>query len=77
MAEYHEAARAVGGYDIYVRASWCKVGKKNLIHNEHPGTFKGVLLAKDIDYLHKVMDDKWSDDTVIFSDIAGIICNLI
>ncbi|KAE8098917.1 hypothetical protein FH972_016943 [Carpinus fangiana] len=52
-------------------AGWCKVGKKNLIHDEHPGTISGVIRAKDVNYLPRVADDTWTGDTVIFSHLGG------
>ncbi|KAF7831232.1 putative galactinol--sucrose galactosyltransferase 1 [Senna tora] len=57
-------------------AGWCKVGKKNLIHDENPGTVTGVLRAKDVDYLSKVAGDKWKGDTIVFSHVAGDIIYL-
>ena len=53
-------------------AGWCKVGKKNLIHNENPGTITGVIRAKDVNYLPRVVDDTWTGDTVIFSHLGGM-----
>lgn len=53
-------------------AGWCKAGKKNLIHDLEPGTITGVIRAKDVDYLPKVADEKWSGDAVIYSHIGGM-----
>lgn len=53
-------------------AGWCKDGKKNLIHDENPGTVTGIIRAKDVDYLSRVADDKWTGDTVIFSHLSGM-----
>lgn len=53
-------------------AGWCKVGKKNLIHDEDPGTITGVIRAKDVDYLYKIAGEDWSGDAVIFSHLAGM-----
>lgn len=58
-------------------AGWCKVGKTNLIHDLEPGTMTGVIRAKDVDYLSKVADDKWSGDAVIFSHLGGMFSILI
>lgn len=58
-------------------AGWCKVGKTNLIHDLEPGTMTGVIRAKDVDYLPKVADDKWSGDAVIFSHLGGMFSILI
>ncbi|XP_028752806.1 probable galactinol--sucrose galactosyltransferase 1 [Neltuma alba] len=52
-------------------AGWCKVGKKNLIHDESPETITGAIRAKDVGYLSKVADEKWNGDTVIFSHVGG------
>ncbi|KAI4306268.1 hypothetical protein L6164_029561 [Bauhinia variegata] len=52
-------------------AGWCKVGKKNLIHDENPGITTGFLRAKDVDYLPKVADEKWTGDAIIYSHVAG------
>lgn len=58
-------------------AGWCKVGKTNLIHDLEPGTMTGVIRAKDVAYLPKVADDKWSGDAVIFSHLGGMFSILI
>ncbi|KAK4275250.1 hypothetical protein QN277_018366 [Acacia crassicarpa] len=57
-------------------AAWCKVGKKNLVHDENPGTITGIVRAKDVDYLSRVADDKWTGDTIIFSHVAGEVVYL-
>ncbi|XP_057983468.1 probable galactinol--sucrose galactosyltransferase 1 [Malania oleifera] len=57
-------------------AGWCQVGKKNLIHDEQPGTITGVIRAKDVDYLPRVAGDKWTGDTVIYSHLGGEVVYL-
>ncbi|CAN6696467.1 unnamed protein product [Malus baccata var. baccata] len=57
-------------------AGWCKVGKKNLIHDLEPGTITGVIRAKDVHYLPKVADEKWSGDVVVFSHLGGEVSYL-
>lgn len=57
-------------------AGWCKVGKKNLIHNENPDTITGVIRAKDVSYLWKIAGDSWTGDAVIFSHLAGEVVYL-
>lgn len=52
-------------------AGWCKVGKKNLIHDEQPGTITGVIRSKDVDYLPRVADAKWNGDSVVYSHLQG------
>lgn len=52
-------------------AGWCKVGKKNLIHDVNPGTITGVIRAKDVSYLPKIAGDAWTGDAVIFSHLTG------
>ncbi|KAL8469571.1 hypothetical protein ACS0TY_032424 [Phlomoides rotata] len=52
-------------------AGWCKVGKKNLIHDEQPDTITGIIRAKDVDYLPRVTDDTWNGDAVVYSHLQG------
>ncbi|KAE9614720.1 hypothetical protein Lal_00036092 [Lupinus albus] len=52
-------------------AGWCKVEKMNLIHDENPGTVTGIIRAKDVDYLSKVADHKWTGDTILCSHVGG------
>lgn len=52
-------------------AGWCKVGKKNLIHDEQPGTVTGVIRADDVDYLPKVAGDDWTGNVILYSHLAG------
>ncbi|XAR56837.1 hypothetical protein NMG60_11037458 [Bertholletia excelsa] len=57
-------------------AGWCKVGKKNLIHDEQPGTITGVIRAQDVDYLPRVTDDSWTGDVVLYSHLGGEVMYL-
>ncbi|XP_023525173.1 probable galactinol--sucrose galactosyltransferase 1 [Cucurbita pepo subsp. pepo] len=57
-------------------AGWCKVGKKNLIHDENPDTITGVIRAKDVSYLSKVAGNGWTGDAAIFSHLAGEVVYL-
>ncbi|KAI4307803.1 hypothetical protein L6164_030946 [Bauhinia variegata] len=57
-------------------AGWCKVEKTNLIHDENPGTITGIIRAKDVDYLPKIADEKWTGDTIIYSHVAGEVVYL-
>ncbi|XP_030523184.1 probable galactinol--sucrose galactosyltransferase 1 [Rhodamnia argentea] len=52
-------------------AGWCKVGKKNLIHDEQPGTVTGVIRADDVDYLPKVAGANWTGNVILYSHLAG------
>ncbi|KAK4398674.1 putative galactinol--sucrose galactosyltransferase 1 [Sesamum angolense] len=52
-------------------AGWCKVGKRNLIHDEQPGTITGIIRAKDVDYLPRVAGDRWNGDVVVYSHLHG------
>lgn len=58
-------------------AGWCRVGKKNLIHDENPGTITGVIRAKDVDYLPRVADDSWTEDTIIYSHLGGMFFSFL
>ncbi|MED6208514.1 flavodoxin-like fold protein [Stylosanthes scabra] len=57
-------------------AGWCKVGKRNLIHDENPATVTGVIRAKDVDHLSKVTDENWNGATVVFSHVGGEVIYL-
>ena len=51
---------------------WCRVGKKNLIHDEQPSTITGIIWAKDVDYLPKLADDSWTGDVGLYSHLGGM-----
>jgi len=57
-------------------AGWCNVGKKNLIHDELPGTITGVIRAKDVAYLPKIAEKGWNGDTLIYSHLGGEVVYL-
>ncbi|KAJ0103521.1 hypothetical protein Patl1_03723 [Pistacia atlantica] len=57
-------------------AGWCRVGKKNLIHDEQPGTVSGYIRAKDVDYLPKVAGAEWTGDAVLYSHLGGEVVYL-
>ncbi|KOM46299.1 hypothetical protein LR48_Vigan07g000300 [Vigna angularis] len=57
-------------------AGWCKVDKKNLIHDDNPDTVTGFIRAKDVDYLSRIADDKWTGDVVLYSHLGGEVVYL-
>lgn len=57
-------------------AGWCPVGKKNLIHDQQPGTITGLVRAKDVDYLHKVANEGWTGDAILYSHLGGEVVYL-
>lgn len=57
-------------------AGWCKVGKTNLIHDVQPGTVTGVIRSKDVDYLHRVANEGWSGDAILYSHLGGEVVYL-
>lgn len=57
-------------------AGWCKVGKKNLIHDEQPGTITGVVQTRDVAYLPKIAGAGWSGNAIIFSHLGGEVVYL-
>ncbi|KAG2584711.1 hypothetical protein PVAP13_6KG336200 [Panicum virgatum] len=57
-------------------AGWCRVGKKNLVHDEQPGTVTGVIRARDVDYLAKVADQSWNGDVIVYSHVGGEVVYL-
>ncbi|THU71457.1 hypothetical protein C4D60_Mb04t01640 [Musa balbisiana] len=52
-------------------AGWCRVGKKNLIHDEQPGAITGFVRSKDVDYLPRVADCGWNGDSIIYAHQGG------
>nr|XP_017243793.1 PREDICTED: probable galactinol--sucrose galactosyltransferase 1 isoform X2 [Daucus carota subsp. sativus] len=57
-------------------AGWCKVEKINLIHDVQPGTVTGNIRSKDIEYLHRVANEDWCGDAVVYSHRGGDIVYL-
>ncbi|KAI4366218.1 hypothetical protein MLD38_022122 [Melastoma candidum] len=57
-------------------AGWCRVGKKNLIHDEQPGTITGTIRASDVDYLPKLAEGGWTGDAVAYSHVGGEVVYL-
>lgn len=58
-------------------AGWCKIGKKNLIHDEQPGTITGIIRARDVEYLPRVAGDGWNGDAVVYSHLNGDLVYLV
>ncbi|XP_020264315.1 probable galactinol--sucrose galactosyltransferase 1 isoform X2 [Asparagus officinalis] len=52
-------------------AGWCRVGKKNLIHDQQPGTVTGLVRAKDVDYIQRVAEQGWNGNSIIYSHLKG------
>lgn len=52
-------------------AGWCKVEKKNRIHDSSPMTLSGSVRAQDVDFLPQIAGDGWNGDTVIYAHRAG------
>ncbi|XP_058112990.1 probable galactinol--sucrose galactosyltransferase 1 [Magnolia sinica] len=52
-------------------AGWCKVGKVNLIHDEHPGTITGIIRSRDVAYLPKIAGDGWNGNAIVYSHLSG------
>ncbi|MQL78327.1 hypothetical protein Taro_010769 [Colocasia esculenta] len=57
-------------------AGWCRFGKKNLIHDEQPGTITAFIRSKDVDYLPRIVDNGWNGDTVVYSHLGGEVVYL-
>ena len=58
-------------------AGWCRVGKKNLIHDEQPGTITGIVRSKDVDYLPRVADCGWNGDSIIYAHQGGVHSHIL
>lgn len=57
-------------------AGWCRVDKKNLIHDSEPKSITGGIRAKDVDYLPKIADDDWNGDSILYSHREGELVRL-
>ncbi|XP_062196133.1 probable galactinol--sucrose galactosyltransferase 1 [Phragmites australis] len=71
----NEHSGVIGAFNCQ-GAGWCRVGKKNLIHDKQPGTVTGVIRAQDVDYLAKVADHNWNGDVIVYSHIGGEVVYL-
>ncbi|KAF8751015.1 hypothetical protein HU200_012312 [Digitaria exilis] len=71
----NEHSGVIGAFNCQ-GAGWCRVGKKNLVHDEQPGTVTGVIRAQDVDYLAKVADQTWNGDVIVYSHIGGEVVYL-
>lgn len=57
-------------------AGWCKVGKRNVVHEEQPDTISGVVRAHDVNYLNKIADAGWNGDAIVYAHLAGEVVYL-
>ncbi|CAO2184082.1 unnamed protein product [Urochloa humidicola] len=71
----NEHSGVIGAFNCQ-GAGWCKVGKKNLVHDEQPGTVTGIIRAQDVGYLAKVADQSWNGDVIVYSHIGGEVVYL-
>ncbi|KAF8654475.1 hypothetical protein HU200_061665 [Digitaria exilis] len=71
----NEHSGVIGAFNCQ-GAGWCRVGKKNLVHDEQPGTVTGVIRAQDVGYLAKVADQSWNGDVIVYSHIGGEVVYL-
>lgn len=52
-------------------AGWCKIEKKNLLHDAEPKTVSGSIHAEDANFLPQVAGDGWNGDAVMYSHKQG------
>nr|CAD1826631.1 unnamed protein product [Ananas comosus var. bracteatus] len=71
----NEYSGVIGAFNCQ-GAGWCRVGKRNLIHDEQPGTITGVIQSKDVDYLPRVTHDGWDGDVIVYSHLRGEVIYL-
>jgi len=57
-------------------AGWCKVEKKNRIHDSSPMTLSGSVRAQDVDFLPRIAGDGWKGDTVLYAHRSGDLVRL-
>uniref|UniRef100_A0A0E0LWE3 galactinol--sucrose galactosyltransferase n=1 Tax=Oryza punctata TaxID=4537 RepID=A0A0E0LWE3_ORYPU len=66
----NEHSGVIGAFNCQ-GAGWCRVGKKNLVHDEQPATVTGVIRAQDVHHLATVAADGWNGDVIVYSHIGG------
>ncbi|CAO2207131.1 unnamed protein product [Urochloa humidicola] len=71
----NEHSGVIGAFNCH-GAGWCRVGKKNLVHDEQPGTVTGIIRARDVGYLANVADQSWNGDVIVYSHIGGEVVYL-
>lgn len=71
----NEHSGVVGAFNCQ-GAGWCRVAKKNLIHDQQPGTVSGVIRAQDVEHLARVADHGWNGDVVVYSHVGGEVVYL-
>ncbi|KAH9301926.1 hypothetical protein KI387_013509, partial [Taxus chinensis] len=52
-------------------AGWCKVVKKNRIHDTSPAALSGSVRSRDVDLLPQIAGDDWSGDSVFYGHRSG------
>lgn len=56
-------------------AGWCRVDKRNLVHDSQPKAITGAIRSMDVDYLPKIADENWDGDSVVYSHRRGeLVC---
>lgn len=71
----NEHSGVVGAFNCQ-GAGWCRVAKKNLIHDQQPGTVSGVIRAQDVEHLARVADHGWNGDVVVYLHVGGEVVYL-
>ncbi|CAO2202353.1 unnamed protein product [Urochloa humidicola] len=71
----NEHSGVIGAFNCQ-GAGWYQVGKKNLVHDEQPGTVTGIIQARDVEYLAMVADQSWNGDVIVYSHIGGEVVYL-
>lgn len=57
-------------------AGWCKVEKKNRIHDKSPTALTGSVRSIDVDLLPQIAGDDWSGDCVFYAHRSGELIRL-
>ncbi|KAL2633967.1 hypothetical protein R1flu_005446 [Riccia fluitans] len=57
-------------------AGWCKINKKNSIHETSPSAVTGSVSATDVHSLVKVADDDWKGDCILYTHRGGELIRL-
>ncbi|KAG0459428.1 hypothetical protein HPP92_022556 [Vanilla planifolia] len=71
----NEYSGVIGAFNCQ-GAGWCRIGKTNLVHDQQPDTITGFIQGRDVNYLHKVAEEDWNGDVIVYSHQGGEVVYL-
>lgn len=57
-------------------AGWCKVAKKNLIHNSSPATLTATVRATDVEGIAEVAGENWNGEVIVYMYRTGKLARI-